>query len=148
MRVALFEPDIAGNVGTILRTATCFGVAVDVIEPAGFPWSSRSLARAGMDYAAQAEVARHADWEAFRRATVGRLVLLTTTGAIDLPHARFGADDVLLLGSEGSGVPGHVHDAADLRVRVPMRAGFRSLNVAATAAIVLAEAMRQTGWRL
>lgn len=148
MRIALYEPDIAGNVGTILRTAACFGVAVDVIEPAGFPWSSRSLARAGMDYASRAEVSRHADWSSFRRITRGRLVLLTTTGAIDLPEARFDRDDVFVLGSEGSGVPEHVHDAADLRVRVPMRPGFRSLNVAATAAIVVAEAMRQTGWRL
>lgn len=148
MRIALFEPDIAGNVGTILRTAACFGVAVDVIEPAGFPWSSRSLARAGMDYAARAEVARHADWGAFRSVTRGRLVLLTTAGAIELPDARFGVDDVLVLGSEGSGVPDYVHDAADLRVRVPMRGGFRSLNVAASAAIVMAEAMRQTGWAL
>ncbi|HEX8486210.1 tRNA (cytidine(34)-2'-O)-methyltransferase [Sphingomonas sp.] len=148
MRVALFQPDIAGNVGTILRTAACFGVAVDVIEPAGFPWSSRSLARAGMDYAAQVEVARHADWAAFRQATAGRLVLLTTTGAIDLPDARFEEDDVLVLGSEGAGVPAYVHDTADLRVRVPMRAGLRSLNVAASAAIVMAEAMRQTGWQL
>ncbi|WP_374945065.1 tRNA (cytidine(34)-2'-O)-methyltransferase [Sphingomonas sp.] len=148
MRIALYEPDIAGNVGTILRTAACFGVAVDVIEPAGFPWSSRSLARAGMDYASRAEVARHADWAAFRNATDGRLVLLTTTGAIDLPEARFERDDVFVLGSEGSGVPDHIHAAVDLRVRVPMRDGFRSLNVAATAAIVVAEAMRQTGWVL
>ncbi|HEU0066580.1 MAG TPA: TrmH family RNA methyltransferase [Sphingomonas sp.] len=146
MRIALYQPDIAGNVGTILRTAACLGVAVDVIEPAGFPWSSRALARAGMDYAAAASVVRHVDWDTFRRATPGRLVLLTTAGAIDLPDARFDAGDVLILGSEGAGVPDAVHDAAALRVRVPMRAGFRSLNVAVAGAIVLGEALRQTGW--
>ncbi len=147
MRIALFQPDIAGNVGTILRTAACFGIGVDVIEPAGFPWSARTLARAGMDYAEAANVVRHADWLAFRAVTPGRLVLLTTSGAVDLPQVRFGRDDVLLLGSEGAGVPPHVHEAADLRVRIPMRPGFRSLNVAVAGAIVLAEALRQTGWR-
>ena len=146
MRIALFEPDIAGNVGTILRTAACFGVGIDVIEPAGFPWSARALARAGMDYADAADVRRHADWAAFRATSPGRLVLLTTRGAVDLPAARFEASDVLLLGSEGGGVPEWVHDAADLRVRIPMRAGFRSLNVAVAGGIVLAEALRQTGW--
>lgn len=146
MRVALFEPDIAGNVGTILRTAACFGVGVDVIEPAGFPWSAKGLVRAGMDYADAADVRRHPDWAAFKASATGRLVLLTTTGAIDLPDARFERDDVLLLGSESAGVPPWVHDAADLRVRIPMRAGFRSLNVAVAAGIVLAEALRQTGW--
>ena len=146
MRIALFQPDIAGNVGTILRTAACFGIGVDVIEPAGFPWSARALARAGMDYAQAVDVARHADWAAFRAATPGRLVLLTTKGAVDLPEARFGEDDVLLVGSEGAGVPDWVHDAANLRVRIPIRPGFRSLNVAVAGAIVLAEALRQTGW--
>ncbi len=142
----MFEPDIAGNVGTILRTAACFGAGVDMIEPAGFPWSARALARAGMDYAAAVEVRRHADWDAFRSVTGGRLVLLTTSGAVDLPDARFAADDVLVVGSEGAGVPRYVHDAAELRVRIPMRQGFRSLNVAVAAGIVLAEALRQTGW--
>ena len=140
MRLALHEPDIAGNVGTLIRTATCFGVAVDLIEPMGFPYSDRALARSAMDYAAMAEVVRHADWDAFRAATRGRIVLATTLGAIPLP------DDVILLGSEGAGVPEAVHDAADIRVRVPMREGVRSLNVAITGGILLAEARRQTGW--
>ena len=146
MRIALFQPDIAGNTGTILRTAACLGAGVDVIEPAGFAWSARALARAGMDYAETVDVMRHADWDAFRRARSGRLVLLTTAGAVDLPQARFQDDDVLLLGSEGGGVPPYVHAAADMRVRIPMRAGFRSLNVAVAGAIVLAEALRQTRW--
>lgn len=145
MRLALYQPDIAGNLGTILRTAACLGVGVDVIEPAGFAWSDRALRRAGMDYAAGVEVVRHVDWAAFSAAAAGRLVLLTTQGAVDLPEARFAPGDILLLGSEGAGVPPEVHAAAALRVRIPMRPGFRSLNVAVAGAMVLAEALRQTG---
>ncbi|MEH3037927.1 MAG: tRNA (cytidine(34)-2'-O)-methyltransferase [Sphingomonas adhaesiva] len=145
MRIALYQPDIAGNVGTLLRLGACMGVAIDLIEPMGFAWSERALARAGMDYAALVDVTRHADWDAFLASTRGRIVLGTTTGAIPLPRARFLADDVLLLGSEGAGVPGDVHARADLRVRVPMRDGLRSLNVAVAGAILLGEAMRQTG---
>ncbi|WP_085809210.1 tRNA (cytidine(34)-2'-O)-methyltransferase [Sphingomonas sp. TZW2008] len=147
MRITLFEPDIAGNVGTILRTAACFGVPVDLIEPMGFPWGDRALRRAGMDYTAAGDVTRHVDWAAFtaRRAPPSaRLVLATTRGAVDLWDARFEPDDVLVFGSEGAGVPDHVHEAADLRVRIPIRPGFRSLNVAISAGIILAEALRQT----
>ncbi|MDP1025695.1 tRNA (cytidine(34)-2'-O)-methyltransferase [Sphingomonas sp. KR1UV-12] len=146
MRVALYQPDIAGNVGTILRTAACLGAGVDLIEPMGFPFGDRALARAGMDYAARADVVRHADWDAFVAQASGRIVLLTSTGAADMPDTAFRSDDILLLGSEGAGVPPSVHARADLRVRIPMRPGFRSLNVAMAAGIVLAEARRQTGW--
>ncbi|WP_022687490.1 tRNA (cytidine(34)-2'-O)-methyltransferase [Sphingomonas phyllosphaerae] len=147
MRIALFQPDIAGNVGTLLRLGACLGIGVDLIEPMGFPWSGRALARSGMDYAGLVEVRRHVDWNAFVATAAGRIVLATTTGAVPLPAARFEADDILLLGSEGAGVPAHVHDRADLRVRVPMRAGLRSLNVAVAGAMLLGEALRQTeGW--
>ncbi|MBB3474738.1 tRNA (cytidine(34)-2'-O)-methyltransferase [Sphingomonas sp. BK345] len=145
MRIALFQPDIAGNVGTLLRLGACLDVAVDLIEPMGFPFGERGLARAAMDYAAHVQVKRHADWDAFLATVAGRVVLATTAGAVPLPQARFAADDVLLLGSEGAGVPAHVHDRADLRVRVPMRAGLRSLNVAVAGALILGEALRQTG---
>ncbi len=145
MRIALFQPDIAGNVGTILRLAACFGVPVDIIEPCGFPFSDRGLRRAGMDYAADALIARHADWEAFDSARTGRLVLMTTKGQVSLYAASFAADDILLLGSESAGVPDHVHDAAGLALRIPLQPGFRSLNVAVAAGIALAEALRQTG---
>ena len=145
MRIALYQPDIAGNVGTILRLAACMGVAVDLIEPMGFAFGDRALARAGMDYAGAASVTRHADWAAFRAAVPGRLVLATTAGAIPLPAAHFAPGDVLLFGSEGAGVPPAVHDAAGLRVRVPMRVGMRSLNVAVSCAIVLGAALEQTG---
>ena len=148
MRLALHEPDIAGNVGTLIRTAACFGVGIDLIEPMGFPWGDRALARAGMDYVRNADVVRHADWDAFEAQAWGRIVLLTTGGAVALPNASFRTDDVLLLGSEGAGVPESVHARADLRVAIPMRPSFRSLNVAVAGGIVLAEALRQTGWTI
>lgn len=145
MRLALYEPDQAGNVGTILRLAACLGVPVDVIEPCGFPWGDRALRRAGMDYAELAAVTRHADWAAFEAQLEGRLVLFTTAAAMRLPEARFEANDILLLGSESRGAPAHVHARADLSVRIPQVAGTRSLNVAVAAGIGLAEALRQTG---
>ena len=144
MRLALHQPDQAGNVGTILRLAACLDVPVDVIEPCGFPWGDRALKRAGMDYAEIANVTRHESWEAFEAGLEGRLVLFTTAGdAVRLPEARFEAGDVLLFGSESRGVPAAVHARADLRVRIPQMAGTRSLNLAVAAGIGVAEAVRQ-----
>jgi tRNA (cytidine/uridine-2'-O-)-methyltransferase len=145
MRLALFQPDQAGNVGTILRTAACLGVPVDIIEPCGFPWSHQALRRAGMDYAELAEVTRHVDWEGFANDLPGRLVLFTTRGELALHEARFEAGDTLLMGSESAGVPAHVHQRADLRIRIPQARGTRSLNIAVAAGIALGEALRQTG---
>lgn len=145
MRLALFQPDQAGNVGTILRTAACLQVPVDIVEPTGFPWSHQALRRAGMDYAEIAEVRRHADWEAFAGQLDGRLVLLTTRGETRFDEARFRSSDLLLMGSESAGVPPHVHARADLRIRIPQAARTRSLNIAVAAGIALAEALRQTG---
>ena len=144
MRLALHQPDQAGNVGAILRLAACLGVPVDIIEPCGFPWSDRALRRAGMDYAEIAAVTRHADWEDFERAHGGRLVLLTTSGDQRLDEARFESDDVLLLGSESRGVPAEIHSRAALRVRIPQVPATRSLNLAVAAGIALGEALRQT----
>ncbi len=144
MRLALYQPDQAGNVGTILRLAACLGVAVDVIEPCGFPWGDRALKRAGMDYAEIANVARHADWARFEAAVPGRIVLLTTAGGTHLDEAQFEAGDTLLFGSESGGVPTEVHARADLRVRIPQISGTRSLNIAVAAGIALGEALRQT----
>ena len=147
MRLALYQPDQAGNVGTILRTAACFGVPVDLIEPCGFPFSDRALKRAGMDYAEMAQVTRHADWAAFEAALAGRLVLFTTAGdAVRLPEARFAAGDTLLFGSESRGVPPEVHVRADLRVQIPQVEGTRSLNLAVAAGIGLAEGLRQAAF--
>ena len=145
MRLALFEPDQAGNVGTIIRLAACFGMPLDLIEPMGFPWGDRALKRAGMDYAELANVTRHADWAAFEGALAGRLVLFTTAGGVRLPEARFESGDVLLFGSESGGVPEVVHARAELRVRIPQVAGTRSLNLAVAAGIGAAEAIRQVG---
>ena len=145
MRIALFQPDIAGNVGAVLRTAACLGAGVDLIEPMGFTWSDKALKRAGMDYVAQVEVRRHADWAAFVATVAGRIVLFTTRAAVRLDAAVFRPDDILLFGSESAGVPESVHDRADLRVFIPMIAGMRSLNLSVSAGIALAEALRQTG---
>jgi tRNA (cytidine/uridine-2'-O-)-methyltransferase len=146
MRIALYQPDQAGNVGTIIRLAACMGVPLDIVEPCGFPFSDRSLKRAGMDYAELASVTRHASWEAFVDRLPGRLILLTTAAAASpLTEVQFGPEDTLLLGSESRGAPTEVHARADLRVRIPQVEGTRSLNTAVAAGIGLAEALRQTG---
>ena len=145
MRIALYQPEIAGNVGAILRLAACFGVAVDLIEPCGFAFSDKRLKRAGMDYAADAELVRHADWAAFAAQRTGRLALLTTRGSTPIHETAFRPDDILLFGSEGAGVPEDVHAAADLRIRIPLQPGFRSLNIGMSAGIALVEALQQTG---
>lgn len=148
MRIALFQPDIPQNTGTILRMAACLGVAVDVIEPAGFDLSDRTLKRAALDYLAHVHLERHRSWDAFLAGRKGgRLVLLTTTAATSYLDHRFASDDVLLLGRESAGAPEYVHAMADARVRIPMRPQLRSLNIAIAAAMVLGEALRQTSER-
>lgn len=145
MRIALFQPDIAGNVGAVMRLGACLGAAVDLIEPMGFAWDDKRVARAAMDYIDHVSVTRHPDWEAFAAQADGRIVLLTTKGATPLHDVVFRPDDILLFGSEGRGAPDHVHARADARVVIPMAPGPRSLNLAVSAGIVLAEALRQTG---
>ncbi|MFJ5487959.1 tRNA (cytidine(34)-2'-O)-methyltransferase [Hansschlegelia beijingensis] len=148
MRLALYQPDIPQNAGTLLRLAACLGVAADIVEPAGFPVSDRAFRRAGLDYLEKVSIVRHASFAAFdarRRAEGGRLVLLTTRAETSYLDARFAPDDVLMVGRESAGAPAEVHDAADLRVAVPMLPDLRSLNVAIAAAMVLSEALRQTG---
>jgi len=148
IRLALYEPDIAPNVGAILRLAACLDLAVDVIEPCGFVWSDRHLRRAGMDYLDQAQVVRHDSWPAFlaaHGAGGGRLLLLTTAPAASRLHDfRFAPTDTLLLGRESSGVTDAVRAAAHAALRFPMRPGTRSLNVALAAALAIGEALRQT----
>lgn len=146
MRIALFEPDIPQNAGSLIRLGACFGVPVDIIEPCGFLFTDSKLKRAGMDYLEQAEVVRHTSWAAFCAARPNaRRVLLTTKADVAYIDFAFRADDVLVLGRESAGVPQEVHDAVEARIRIPMRAGLRSLNVAQAGSIVLAEALRQTG---
>jgi len=146
MRLALFEPDIPQNAGTLIRLGACLGIPIEIIEPCGFIPSDRRLRRAGLDYLALAQVTRHVSWPAFRASLAPevRLVLLTTCAT--LPYHRFAyrPDDVLVLGRESAGVPEHVHEAAAARVLIPLLPGRRSLNVAIAGAMVLGEAMRQT----
>lgn len=150
MRVALYQPDIPQNAGTILRLAACMDVAVDVIGPAGFDLSDRALRRAALDYLPYVDLTRHVSWEdylaAYRRAQgTGRIVLVSAHAALPYTRFAFSADDTLLLGRESAGVPETVRAAADAGIRIPMRPGLRSLNVAVAAAMVLGEALRQTG---
>jgi len=145
MRLALYQPDIPQNTGAMLRLAACFGVAVDVIEPCGFPLDDRRMRRAGMDYMARVRIARHASWDRFAAHAPGRIVLLTTKGDVAYDRFAWAPRDVLLVGRESAGVPDAVHEAAAARVVIPMAPGARSLNVAQAAAIALAEALRRTG---
>jgi tRNA (cytidine/uridine-2'-O-)-methyltransferase len=147
MRLALYQPDIPQNTGTILRLAACLGVAVDVIGPTGFDISDRNLRRAGLDYLEHVDLTRHESFESFtasRSGHPGRIVLLTAHAATRHSDFVFEAADTLLLGRESAGVPDAVHDSANARIRIPMQAGLRSLNIAVAAAIVLGEALRQT----
>lgn len=148
MRLVLYEPDIPQNAGALMRLAACLGLGLDVIEPCGFVLDDRRLRRAGMDYLDRLDWRRWPSWRAYRAAApghAGRLVLLTTAGDVALPQAEFGPDDRLLLGRESAGVPEAVHAAADLRLRVPLAPGMRSLNVVTAAALVLGGALGQTG---
>jgi tRNA (cytidine/uridine-2'-O-)-methyltransferase len=147
-RLAIYQPDIPQNTGTMLRLAACLGVPVEIIEPAAFDVSDRNLRRSGMDYLNHVAVTRHISWRAFeecRQDGKGRLVLATTKGATPYTDFAYRPDDIILVGRESAGVPEEVHGAADARVVIPMQPGLRSLNVAVTAAMILGEALRQTG---
>lgn len=146
MRIALYEPEIAGNVGAVLRLGACLGVAVDLIEPMGFVWDDKRVRRAAMDYIDHVSVARHPGFSAFR-ASIGpaRMVLFTTRASQSPYDFAFRDDDVLLFGKESAGVPAAVADACDARLRLPIRREVRSMNLAMTAGLALGEALRQTG---
>jgi tRNA (cytidine/uridine-2'-O-)-methyltransferase len=147
MRIALFQPDIPQNTGTILRLAACLGIEAQIVEPAGFPTSDRSFRRAGMDYLDRVAIRRHASWQAFeawRSAERARLILFTTRASRSYLDHVFHPDDILLFGRESSGVSEEVHAAADAKLVIPMQQGLRSLNVAMAAAMAVGEAMRQT----
>lgn len=148
MRLALFQPDIAGNVGAVMRLAACWATPLDIILPCGFAWSDKQLKRAAMDYGAAADVHRHADFESFVDAVLAdgaRIVALTAKGATGLHDVAFRADDILVMGRESAGLPDFVLERAAVRARIPMAAGFRSLNLGMAAGIALGEALRQTG---
>jgi tRNA (cytidine/uridine-2'-O-)-methyltransferase len=146
MQLALYQPDIPQNTGTMLRLCACLGVTAHLIEPAGFPISDKNFRRAGMDYIDLVDIRRHISWsdfEIWRKASGARLVLATTKGAVPYPEFSFRSDDIILMGRESAGVPDEVHEAADARLLIPMRAGLRSLNVAVSAAMMMGEALRQ-----
>lgn len=150
LRIALYQPDIPGNTGTILRLAACMGMAVDIIEPAGFVLSDKNLKRAGMDYLASVTMTRHVNWQRFdewRRSEGRRLVLASTKAAARYTDFVFAENDILLFGRESAGVPDDVHEMADARVIIPMVEGQRSINVAMSAAMIAGEALRQIDWR-
>jgi tRNA (cytidine/uridine-2'-O-)-methyltransferase len=148
MQIALFQPDIPPNTGTILRLCACLDVTAHIIEPAGFAVSDRTFRRAGMDYLDQVTLVRHDSWEKFeqwRREAACRLLLFTTKGAVSYLDFRYGGSDILLFGRETIGVPEVVQAAADARLKIPIKPGLRSLNVAVAAAMAIGEALRQTG---
>ena len=145
MRLCLFEPEIAGNVGAVMRLGACMGVPVDLIEPMGFEWDDKRVRRTAMDYVDHVNVARHPSFQAFREAIPGRLILFTTKGDASPYDFEFLPDDTLLFGKESGGVPPEVASASDARLRIPIRAEVRSFNLATSAALALGEALRQTG---
>ncbi len=149
MRIALYEPDIPQNTGTILRLTACLGLEAHIIEPTGFPSSDRAFRRAGMDYLDKVSLIRHMSWTAFnawRRAQRLRLVLFTTAAERSYLDHAYGRDDILLFGRELSGVPPDVHEAAEVRLKIPIREDLRSLNIAMAAAMAAGEMVRQLGY--
>ena len=146
MRIALFQPEIAGNVGAVLRLGACLGLPVDLIEPLGFAWDDRRVRRTAMDYIDHVDVRRHRDFGVFRETAAGARLLLFTTKSQDCAYAfAYRPDDILLFGKESAGVPGEVAAACDARLRLPIRAEVRSLNLATAATLAAGEALRQTG---
>lgn len=145
MRIALYQPEIPGNVGAILRLAACFSVPVDIIEPCGFIWSDTRVKRAGMDYINHVSIQRHAGWSDYRQAQAGRLILLSSKADVRLDRFSFSSEDTLMMGQESAGVPDAVRAACDAALRIPINPAVRSLNISVACAIALAEALRQTG---
>ena len=144
IEIALYQPDIAPNAASIMRMAACFGLRVRIIEPAGFTWTDSTLRRAGMDYLDRVELIRDSSWQTFREQTAGRrLVLLSTKSTLPYTDFAFAGDDIIMMGRESAGVPGHVHAAADAGLLIPMREGLRSINVAMACAMATGEALRQ-----
>ena len=144
MRIALYQPDIAANTGTIIRLGACMNVPIDIIEPCGFPFGDAALKRAGLDYITKASVVRHQSWHAFRQSVPARLILASTKASVPYSEYVYAAADTLIFGRESAGVPDEVVNACDARVRIPMANTTRSLNVAVACAMILGEALRQT----
>ena len=146
LTLALYQPEIAANLGAAIRVAACFGAQLAVIEPCGFPWKTRDIERVSLDYGDLARPHRFPSWDSFRAARPGRLALLTTKASESYAHFAWAPGDILLMGQESAGVPGDIHEAVDARLTIPLAPGARSLNVAVAAAVALGEARRQNGW--
>lgn len=144
MRLCLYQPEIAGNVGAVMRLGACFGVPIDLIEPMGFKWDDKRVRRTAMDYIDHVDVKRHPSFEAFRQSVSGRLILFTTKADRSAYDFEFRSDDILMFGRESAGVPADIADMSDARLRIPIRSQVRSFNLATSAALVLGEALRQT----
>ena len=145
MRLCLYQPEIAGNVGAVMRLGACMGVPVDLIEPMGFVWDDKRVRRTAMDYIDHVEVVRHTGFDQFRQSVEGRLILFTTKGQMSPYDYHFQKDDILMFGQESAGVPAQVAERSDARLRIPIRPEVRSFNLAMSAALALGEALRQTG---
>ena len=144
IRIALFEPDIPQNAAAIIRTAVCFGLEVEIIEPCGFIWGEKHMLRVGLDYLETAKITMHSGWESFKNAYPNsRLILFTTKSEKIYTNFQFDNSDILIFGRETKGVPSNVHDSVDFRVTIPMKRGARSLNIAAAVAIAASESLRQ-----
>lgn len=147
IRVALYQPDIPQNVGAMMRLCACTGTGLDIIEPCGFPWDERKIRQSGLDYADMATYRRHNSWEKFRAETAGkRLVLMTTKASLPYTQFAFSENDILLAGRESAGVPDEIHKTIEARICIPMQPGLRSLNIVNATAMILGEALRQTGY--
>lgn len=148
VKVILFQPDIAANVGAVLRLGACMNIPIEIIEPCGFPFDMRQIRRVALDYIDHVKLHRHVSWEAFHANAMerdGRLILLSTRGKVRYDQFAFLPADMLLFGRESAGVPDAVYEAADAVLRIPLAREMRSLNVASAAAIAVGEALRQTG---
>ena len=150
MRLALFQPDIPQNTGTLLRLGACLDLALDIIEPCGFIFNDKAMRRAGMDYLDMSNCRRHDSWQDFLRyreahkEEYGRLILMTTKGSVPYTAFEFRKNDIILMGRESAGVPEEVHQTADARIVIPMNPNARSINMAVSAAMAVGEALRQT----
>ena len=143
LRLALYQPEIPGNTGAVMRLCACLGLGLDIIEPCGFVWDDKKMKRSAMDYRDLVDPVRHAYWDDFKAKATGRIILMTTKADTLLYDFEFQAGDILLAGSESSGAPAFVHDTVDARIKIPLRGDARSLNLGTACAIVASEATRQ-----
>lgn len=148
LRIALYQPDIPQNVGAAIRLCACLGIALDIIEPCGFPWDDKKIRQSGMDYIDQADVTRHNSWDAFKQTHADkRLILMTTKASVPYSDIKFNKNDILIAGRESAGVPESIHQEIKTRVKIPMYGKARSLNIINATSMITGEALRQIGFK-